>query len=193
MITEVSVSNKQKTLKSKFVFQGIGLHSGKISIVEVKPAKEDTGIIFKRIDVEKDNEIKALWTNVSSTNLSTTISNDTGISISTIEHLMSALSGMHIDNALIEINGPEIPIMDGSSEPFVNLIEDSGVIDQKKNRKFIRVLKEVSAQNENGFAKLKPNDKFSVEFEIDFPSKVVKKQSCHLQMINGNYKKVFSC
>ena len=135
MLPEIPISNNQKTFKKEIFFKGIGLHTGKESVVRLKPAPEDHGIIFKRTDLKSDNEIKALWSNVTSTKLCTKISNSNGASISTIEHLMSALSGMHIDNALIEIQGPEIPIMDGSSEPFVDLIENAGIKNQIKNRK----------------------------------------------------------
>ena len=192
MITDRLLSNRQKTLKSKISFSGIGLHTGINAKVCVYPAPTDTGIIFIRTDKKDNNKIHAIWTNVSSTKLSTTISNKYDVSVATIEHLMSALSGMHIDNAMIEINGPEVPIMDGSSEPFVKLIEKSGVKDQDKKRKFIRVLKEVKIKYKDSYVSLKPNDQFSIDFEIDFPSSVINHQSCQLQMINGNYKKDIS-
>ncbi|MBI29263.1 MAG: UDP-3-O-acyl-N-acetylglucosamine deacetylase [Alphaproteobacteria bacterium MarineAlpha5_Bin11] len=192
MITEKKISNKQKTLKQSFNFEGIGLHSGITSKVTVYPERDDYGIVFIRKNLSKNNEIRAHWSNVTSTKLCTTISNNSGASVQTIEHLMSALSGMHIDNAKIEVEGPEIPIMDGSAEPFVKLIEKVGVIDQSKDRKYIRVLKEVIVEGEDDFVKIRPHNKFSVEFEIDFPSNVISNQSCHLQMINGNYKEDIS-
>ena len=126
MITDRILSDRQKTLKSKISFSGIGLHTGINAKVCIYPAPTDTGVIFIRTDKKDNNKIHAIWTNVSSTKLSTTISNKYDVSVATIEHLMSALSGMHIDNAIIEINAPEVPIMDGSSEPFVELIEKCG-------------------------------------------------------------------
>ena len=110
----MSVLN-QKTINDTIEFQGIGLHSGKNVNLKVKPAEPNTGIIFKRVDLKNNNYVVPGVYNVSSALFCTTISNENGVSISTIEHLMSALAGMHIDNALIYINGPEVPIMDGSS------------------------------------------------------------------------------
>ena len=192
MIIEAPISKKQKTLKNIIFFEGIGLHTGKSSKVKIFPAKEDMGIRFIRTDISKNNEIQAKWSNVSSTKLCTTISNRFDISISTIEHLMSALSGMHIDNAKIEVYGSEIPIMDGSSVQFVKLIEEAGIINQNKNRKQIKVLKKVKVEDKDCSISISPSEQFSVDFEIDFPSKVINKQSCNLKMINGNYKEDIS-
>ena len=192
MLTETKLSNYQKTLEESFSFSGIGLHSGIIANVKMLPADEDTGIVFVRKDLDKDNKIRAIWSNVSSTRLCTTISNNKGASVSTIEHLMSALSGMHIDNVIVEIHGPEVPIMDGSARPFVDLIEDAGIINQQKDRKYLRVLKEVTVSSDDSYVSLMPNDQFSVDIEIDFPSKVINRQTCQLKMVNGNYKKDIS-
>jgi len=186
--SEVSIPNNQRTISRAITVRGIGLHYGKKCSMSILPSNEDTGITFVRKDLDGENFIKALWSNVTSTKLCTTISNHKGASVATIEHLMSALSGIHIDNVIVEISGPEIPIMDGSSEPFVNLIEDAGIIEQQKKRKYIRVLKEVSVQNDQGSVSIRPNNQFSINFEIDFPSSIIDKQSCKLQMINGNYK-----
>ena len=112
------------------------MHSGLEINLKIEKAPIDNGIKFIRTDSNWENIINALWSNVSSTNLCTTISNGFNLSVSTIEHLMSALSGLHIDNANIYINGPEVPIMDGSSKPFVNLIEENGIEIQNKKRKF---------------------------------------------------------
>jgi len=101
---------------------------------------------------------------------------------------MSALSGLHIDNLKIEIDGPEVPIMDGSSKDFVNLIETSKLKNLNKKRKVIKIKKNIKVTNKNSFVELKPNKQFSIDFEIDFPSEVISKQSCQLQLINGNYK-----
>ena len=101
---------------------------------------------------------------------------------------MSALSGMHIDNALILVDGPEIPIMDGSSRPFVDLFENAGVIKQDEYRKILKVKKEVKVSNGDSLVKILPSDYFSIDFEIVFDSHLINRQSCHLQLINGNYK-----
>jgi len=177
----------QKTINSSIEISGIGLHTGLDINLRLENAPVDNGIKFIRIDKKNDNIIEAIWSNVTATNLSTTISKN-NLNISTIEHLMSALSGMHIDNLNVYINGPEVPIMDGSSEPFVKLIEKNGIKEQDKKRKIIKIKKEIEVNNENGSVKLVPNHQFSIDFEIDFPSHLVSKQSCQLQLINGNYK-----
>ena len=190
MIASTFFKQKQRTFKNEISFSGIGLHSGKISQVIIKPSEVNSGINFLRTDVSdisKNTLIKALWHNVSSTTLSTTISNG-DVSVSTIEHLMSALSGMHIDNALILIDGPEIPIMDGSSKPFVELFEKSGVVKQDEYRKILKIIKEVEVSKGDSFVKILPSDYFSIDFEIVFDSHLIHRQSCHLQLLNGNYK-----
>jgi len=188
MIATSEISQKQQTINNEISFAGIGLHSGKKSKVTIKQSEPDTGIQFIRTDIYNNNQIKALWFNVSSTILSTTISNKNNVSVSTIEHLMSALSGMHIDNVEIYIDGPEIPIMDGSSKNFVELIEKAGIKIQNKNRKVIKVNKTIEVYRDDSFVKISPNNEFSVDFEIDFESHLINRQACHLQLINGNYK-----
>ena len=178
----------QQTLANSFKISGIGLHTGLEIDLIIDKAPVDNGIQFIRTDSQNNNIIKAIWSNVSSTNLCTTISNNSNLSVSTIEHLMSALSGLHIDNANIYVNGPEIPIMDGSSKPFVSLIEKNGIEIQNKNRRILKIKKEILVSNSKGSAQLIPNKEFSIDFEIDFPSSLISKQSCQLQLINGNYK-----
>ena len=151
MISNTKISSKQKTLASDVYFSGIGLHTGKNANVKITSDLPDSGITFIRSDLHQNNAIKALWTNISSTILSTTIANKSKASVSTIEHLMSALSGMHVDNARIYTDGPEIPIMDGSSKPFVELIEKAKVEEQTKKRKIIKVLKEVEVSKGDSF------------------------------------------
>ena len=181
-------SNQQQTISKPVSISGIGLHTGIQVTMKLYPAKVDYGIKFIRKDIKDHNVIEALWSNVSSTKLSTTISNQTGTSVSTIEHLMSALSGLHIDNIKIEIDGPEVPIMDGSSIKFVDLINQTSTQSLNKKRKILKVKKNIKVENNDSSVELKPNDQFSIDFEIDFPSKLVSKQSCHLQLVNGNYK-----
>ena len=181
-------NNLQQTLSKSIIIKGHGLHSGINVSMKLIPAKENFGIKFYRTDLTKNNEVEAIWSNVSNTQLSTTISNNFGTSVSTIEHLMSALSGLHIDNLRIEINGPEVPIMDGSSKDFVNLIEKIPLKILSKKRKIIKINKNIKISDNNSYVELKPNKHFSIDFEIDFPSKIISKQSCYLQLINGNYK-----
>ena len=186
---DISPNNQnQQTIEESISISGIGLHSGKIVEIKLLPAEVDHGIKFIRIDKKTDNVIDAVWSNVSETVLSTTISNQNGIKISTIEHLMSALSGLHIDNLIIYINASEVPIMDGSSKPFVDLIENVGIKVQNKKRKLLNIKKTIEVKKDNSSAKIIPSNQFSIDFEIDFPSQLVSKQSCQLQLINGNYK-----
>jgi len=188
MIANSRTSSNQKTIASDISFSGIGLHSGEKANVTITSDVPNSGITFIRSDLNEKNVIKALWTNVSSSTLCTTITNEDNISVSTIEHLMSALSGMHIDNAKVYIDGPEVPIMDGSSKPFVELIESVKINDQNCKRKIIKVLKEVEVHREDSFVRLSPNKHFSINFEIEFDSPVINKQACQLQLFNGNYK-----
>ena len=190
MIATTFYKQKQKTIKNEISFSGIGLHSGKKSHITIKPSEVNSGINFLRTDVKDVNKnalIMALWHNVSSTTLSTTISNG-DVSVSTIEHLMSALSGMHIDNALILIDGPEVPIMDGSSKPFVELFEKAGLVKQDEYRKILKIIKKVEVSNGESLVKILPSNYFSIDFEIVFDSHLINSQLCQLQLINGNYK-----
>ena len=188
MIDLLNNSNNQVTISKPLSISGIGLHTGLKVSMKLYPAEADYGIRFIRKDLTKNNIIKALWSNVTNTKLSTTISNQSGASVSTIEHLMSALSGLHIDNVKIEIDGPEVPIMDGSSIKFVDLIDQTSTQDLNKKRKILKIKKNIKVKTNDSSVELKPNKQFSIDFEIDFPSKVVSKQSCQLQLVNGNYK-----
>ena len=188
MIDLSSTINNQQTITDPISINGIGLHSGVDVSMKLFPAEADFGIKFVRKDLANDNIIKALWSNVTNTKLSTTISNKSGASVSTIEHLMSALSGLHIDNIKIEIDGPEVPIMDGSSIKFVDLFNETSIQSLRKKRKILKVKKNIKVENNGASVELKPNNQFSIDFEIDFPSKLISKQSCQLQLVNGNYK-----
>ena len=188
MIDIIHNKQNQQTIKEVISISGIGLHSGKQVEMKLIPAEVDQGIKFIRSDKTNNNVINAIWSNVSETVLSTTISNSSNLKVSTIEHLMSALSGLHIDNLTIYINASEVPIMDGSSKPFVDLFENAGIQVQNKKRKILNVRKIIEVKNKKSSAKIIPNNQFSIDFEIDFPSQLVSKQSCQLQLINGNYK-----
>ncbi len=188
MIDISNNSDNQKTIAKPVSISGIGLHSGSNVSMKLFPADADYGIKFIRKDLKSNNIIEALWSNVSNTKLSTTISNKSGVSVSTIEHLMSALSGLHIDNVKIEIDGPEVPIMDGSSIKFVDLINSTKIKNLNKKRKILKIKKNIRVERDDSSVELKPNNQFSIDFEIDFPSKLVSQQSCQLQLINGNYK-----
>ena len=188
MIDVSNSSQIQQTIAEPLSIKGIGLHTGINISMQLYPAEADYGIKFIRKDLHNNNIIEALWSNVTNTKLSTTISNKNGASVSTIEHLMSALSGLHIDNIKIEIDGPEVPIMDGSSIKFVDLIDKTSIKSLNKKRKILKVKKNNKVEKNDTSVELKPNNQFSIDFEIDFPSKLVSQQSCHLQLVNGNYK-----
>ncbi|PIR37470.1 MAG: UDP-3-O-[3-hydroxymyristoyl] N-acetylglucosamine deacetylase [Alphaproteobacteria bacterium CG11_big_fil_rev_8_21_14_0_20_39_49] len=171
----------QKTLANKVSCVGVGLHSGVKTSLVLNPASEDTGILFIRTDVKgKDNVVEASYKNVSNTMLGTTLCNKDGVRVATVEHLMAALWGCGIDNCVIEIDAPEVPIMDGSSEPFVFLVDCAGVKEQSKTRKVIEVLKEIrvteSDKADSGYISIAPAEGFSVGLEIDFGDKVISNQ-----------------
>ena len=192
MIASSNTSKKQQTINSSISLSGVGLHSGKKVAINIEPAEINNGIRFIRTDQKNSNIINALWSNVTSTNLCTTIANKEGASVSTIEHLMSALSGMHIDNVNILIDGPEVPIMDGSSLPFVELFESKGIVKQEIDRQIILIEKEVVVTKGDSFTKILPDKQFAINFEIEFASHLINKQACQLQLVNGNYKKDIS-
>ena len=129
----------QKTLSKKINLAGVGLHSGKKSNLSILPAKEDEGILFKRVDIDKNNLIKANFENVSSAKLCTTLENRYGVKVSTVEHLLAALYIAEIDNAIIEIDNEEVPIMDGSSKDFLKLLKQIRIVDQSKKRKYLKI------------------------------------------------------
>ena len=133
----------QQTIKNKVTFEGIGLHTGKESKINIIPGTEDQGIIFKRIDLEKDNIVVASYDNVSSAILCTTLKNKKGVKVSTVEHLLAALYVAEIDNVTIEINSDEVPIMDGSAKKFVDGIKKAGLKKLSKKRKYLKILNKV--------------------------------------------------
>ncbi len=183
----------QRTVKNKVSCFGVGLHTGVRVDLSLLPAEEDSGIVFKRIDVANKNQVvKASYDNVSNTLLGTTLKNEDGVHVATIEHLMAALWGCGIDNCTVEINGPEVPIMDGSSEPFVFLIECAGISEQKKTRRVIEVLKEVSVYESDGansgYITVSPAANFSVDLHIDFGDSVISSQDCSFDLQNVSFK-----
>ncbi len=164
---------KQRTLRNRIKAVGIGLHTGKNITMELIPAEINSGIIFIRTDIDETVLIPAIAQNVGDTSLSTALIKD-GIKISTIEHLLSAIAGLGVDNCLIKVDGPEVPIMDGSSSPFVFLIQSAGLEEQSALKKFIKVKKEVTSKRDDAFATIKPFDGFKVSFKVDFDHPVHK-------------------
>ncbi|MEH6526707.1 MAG: UDP-3-O-acyl-N-acetylglucosamine deacetylase [Sneathiella sp.] len=179
----------QKTLRNSISCTGVGLHGGYLINMKLNPAPVNTGIVFKRIDVANEiSEIPARFNTVSDLIMCTTVENEAGVKVATIEHLMAALSGCGIDNAVVELDAPEVPVMDGSSAPFVFLIECADSIEQGEVRRYIKVLKEVEVTDGGAKAVLAPADNISVSFEIDFDNPRIGKQNCSFNLRNGTFK-----
>jgi UDP-3-O-[3-hydroxymyristoyl] N-acetylglucosamine deacetylase len=158
---------KQRTLKNVIRATGVGLHSGEMVYLTLRPAAPNTGIIFRRVDLDPVVEIHAKAENVGETALSTTLI-ENGQKISTVEHLLSAFAGLGIDNAYIDLNAPEVPIMDGSAGPFVFLVQSAGIEEQNVPKQFIRIKKPIILEVGDKWAKFEPFDGFKVSFTIDF-------------------------
>ena len=158
---------KQRTLKNAIRATGVGLHTGEKIYLTLRPAAVNTGIVFRRVDLDEPVEIKAHSENVGETRLSTTLVRG-GVKISTVEHLLSAFAGLGIDNAYVDLSAPEVPIMDGSAGPFVFLIQSAGIVEQQVYKRFIRINKTVIAENGDRWARFDPYEGFKVEFFIDF-------------------------
>ena len=165
---------KQRTLRNPIKALGIGLHTGKNISMELLPSKVNTGINFIRTDIDESFLIPAIAENVGDTSLSTALIKD-DIKISTIEHLLSAIAGLGVDNCIIKVDGPEVPIMDGSSSPFVFLIQSAGLEEQDALKKFIKVKKEIAVSRDDAYASIKPFNGFKVAFKVDFDHPVHKK------------------
>ncbi|MBP49500.1 MAG: UDP-3-O-[3-hydroxymyristoyl] N-acetylglucosamine deacetylase [Acidiferrobacteraceae bacterium] len=169
---------RQRTLKNVIRATGVGLHTGEKVFLTLRPAAVNTGIVFRRIDLEPVVDVKAILDNVSSTRMSTTLERD-GVRISTVEHLMSAFAGLGIDNVLVDLTAAEVPIMDGSAGPFVFLIESAGVEEQRAPKRFIRIKQSVEISDGDKWAKFDPYDGFKVDLTIDFDHPVVQSSQQH--------------
>jgi UDP-3-O-[3-hydroxymyristoyl] N-acetylglucosamine deacetylase len=145
----------------------VGIHTGEKVLMTLRPAAVNTGIIFRRVDMDPVPEIKAFATNVGDTSMNTTLEQD-GAKVSTVEHLLSALAGLGIDNAYVDLSSAEVPIMDGSAGPFVFLVQSAGIDEQSAPKRFIRVLEPVEIRRDDKWARFEPHEGFSVSFKIDF-------------------------
>jgi UDP-3-O-[3-hydroxymyristoyl] N-acetylglucosamine deacetylase len=164
---------RQRTLRNSIRATGVGLHSGKKVYLTLRPASINTGIIFRRVDLDPMVEIPATAENVGDTTLSTTLIKD-GVRISTVEHLLSAMAGLGIDNAYVEMSAAEVPIMDGSAGPFVFLLQSAGIEEQSAAKKFIRIKREIKVEEDDKFASFSPRNGFKVTFTIDFDHPVFR-------------------
>ncbi|MEM6780931.1 MAG: UDP-3-O-acyl-N-acetylglucosamine deacetylase [Pseudomonadota bacterium] len=179
----------QKTLQKSFEINDIGLHSGGMVRMVVKPAKADLGIVFQRMDItDRDNIIPARWNNVVDTQLCTVIGNKAGVTVGTIEHLMAALRGCGVDNAIVELDAPEVPVMDGSSAAFVEAIDKVGVVEQESPLRAIRVLKDILVEKDGKRVKLSPSDESLFSGKIVYDHPVIGTQEQELQLRDGNFR-----
>jgi UDP-3-O-[3-hydroxymyristoyl] N-acetylglucosamine deacetylase len=183
----------QKTLRNSISCTGVGVHGGELVNMTLNPAPANTGVLFRRTDVPAENsDIPARFDTVTELVMCTTIANEAGVKVATIEHLMAALSGSGVDNIIVEIDGPEVPVMDGSSAPFIFLIECADTIELNEPRQYIKILKEVEVQDGGATAVLTPSDNVSVSFEIDFDNKRIGQQQCRVNLRSGAFKKELS-
>ncbi len=166
----------QRTLKNSIRATGVGLHTGQQIAMLLKPAAPDTGIVFRRVDLSPPAEVRAFAENVGETRLGTTLVQGEA-KVSTVEHLLSAFAGLGIDNALIEVNAPEVPIMDGSAGPFVFLLQAAGIQEQSAPKRFVRVRRSVEVKQGDKWARFDPYDGFRVNFEIEFDHPIFKRHS----------------
>ena len=178
----------QHTVSGPAIFAGVGLHSGQRVRAAVLPAPSGTGIVFVRTDLTGDNRVAALGGNVVNTRLNTVISNASGVTVSTIEHLMAALAALEVDNAVVELDRPEVPIMDGSAEPFVQMIDHTGRRRQEAPREYLEVLAPILVRDGDKLACLRPCERFELAFEIAFESPVIGRQRVDLAVDEASFR-----
>lgn len=190
-ITPGAAPVMQTTIATPATVEGVGLHSGNPVRMTLVPAQPDTGIVFVRTDLG-GAEVPARWDRVTDTMLCTRITGDSGVHVGTVEHLMAALAGCRIDNLRVELDGAEVPIMDGSSEAFVAMIDQAGVAELATERRAIKILKTVEVVQDGKLARLEPSARFEVNFEIDFDHAAIGRQERGLTFVNGAFRSQIS-
>lgn len=183
---------KQTSLRRRVVLSGAGVHSNVPVRLVLHPAEADSGIVFLRTGLAGDREcaIEANWANVSMTQLCTVIGEGPQATVSTVEHLLAALAGLGVDNVLIEIDGPEVPIMDGSAADFVDAIDQAGIVTLNASRRYIKVMRPVRVEHGRSRSELLPAEQgFRLEIEIDYPSRVIGRQSKSLDLEPGRFRR----
>ena len=181
----------QQTISMEIGCSGIGLHSGKKVRMNLKPAPPDTGIIFKRVDIGDHCMIKALAKNLNNVNYASTLS-ENGYEVQTVEHLLAALMGLGIDNLIVEIDSPEIPIMDGSAVPFVFLMHEAGILRQDKPKKYLKIKRTIRVGDRDKYIKVTPDDQFRISYSIAFDHPVIGTQSASYICNEENFAKKIS-
>tara|TARA_A100000164_G_C21905399_1_gene772688 strand:- start:458 stop:1378 length:921 start_codon:yes stop_codon:yes gene_type:complete len=188
----VSLLN-QKTIKKTVSFNGIGLHSGKSVNINLKSSKPDTGIVFQRIDLKTNNIVYPNFLNVSNTSLNTTISNQYGVKVSTIEHLMGALFGLGIDNVLIEVDNEEIPILDGSAKEFIDKILIAGIEVSTKPIKIIKINNKIEFNDGDRLISIEPSKlSLDIDFELKYQNSLIKNQRNKINVYEDDLEEVFN-
>ncbi len=183
----------QKTVKSPINFSGIGLHSGKISNISLKPSEPNSGIIFKRTDLKINNKVLPSFSNVNNTILNTTISNEYGVKVSTIEHLMGALFGLGVDNVLIEIDSEEVPILDGSAKEFIEKILLSGLVKSEAPIKIIKINKKVIYRDNEKFISIEPSKlSLEIDFELKYKNPIIGTQKNKVNIYEDDLNDIFN-
>ena len=183
----------QKTIKNEIRFEGEGLHNGKKVNLCIKRSEPDTGIVFKRVDLDKNNIVYPNFSNVSNTSLNTTISNDHGVKVSTIEHLMGALFGLGIDNVIIELDNEEVPILDGSAKEFIKKILVSGFHYSKRPIKIIKINKKVKIEKGDKFISIEPNKlSLDIDFELKYNNQIIGNQKNKINVYEDDLAEIFN-
>ncbi|MFH1138368.1 MAG: UDP-3-O-acyl-N-acetylglucosamine deacetylase [Pseudomonadota bacterium] len=182
---------QQRTIHKSISCTGIGLHSGAMVRLSLHPAPEDAGIVFIRTDLPGRPSIRACLRNVAHTRLATTLGSD-GVCVSTVEHLLSALMGLGVDNVRVELSGAEVPIMDGSSQPFVHLLKTAGIRSQDKFKKFIVVKKELTVEEDDKFVTVIPDKEFSIDYMIKFEHPLIQSQGLTFRFSDLGYERELS-
>jgi UDP-3-O-[3-hydroxymyristoyl] N-acetylglucosamine deacetylase len=185
----IELYDYQTTLKSRVSLSGVGVHSGKPVTIHFIPADPDTGVVFSRVDeTGKSTEIRALFSEVGNTDLCTVLGDIQGAYVATVEHLMAGVTFAGLDNVLIEIDGNEVPILDGSAAPFVEAIEQAGLQTQQVRRRYIRILKPVRIENGASWAEFRPHDRTRFEIEIDFETPAIGRQFFALDVTPDSFR-----
>jgi UDP-3-O-[3-hydroxymyristoyl] N-acetylglucosamine deacetylase len=183
----------QKTIKNNVSFSGVALHSGLDVDICIKPADPNFGIVFKRVDIKENNLVYPNFMNVTNTSLNTTIENEFGVKVSTIEHLMGALFGLGIDNALIEINNEEVPILDGSAKVFIEKIIGSGLVVSDSPIKIIKINKEIKFEDDERFISIAPSTlSLDIDFELKYKNPIIGNQRNKVKVFEDNLTNVYN-
>lgn len=186
----LSLQEYQTTLKSRVTLSGIGVHSGKAVSIHLNPADPDTGVVFSRIDLDGTaREIRALVSEIGATDLSTVLGDPAGAHVATVEHLMAALLGLGIDNVAIEIDGPEVPILDGSAAMFVDAFDQAGIEEQDARRRYIRIVKPVRIESGSSWAEFRPHNGTRFEIDIEFDSPAIGRQAFAAEVDPARFRK----